>query len=412
MGRGSDYVVTFATEFMVLAGSLLALRLAATYWGTAGFGEFVIARRVYGMLYLPVLGGLGLAVTRYVALHRAEHPGSAGEYLWGALLSLLPLIALQAILLNLWPTALSQVLLGSDQYGLLVRSLSIAVAGLAMHGLAYGAFRGLLDMRRANLLQAFDMGIVPLGLFLVPHLGVAVYVALLGSIWMVTGSAAIGWLLLQHGAGGEGTLKSRSTELLKYGLPRVPGEFALGALLALPVTLAARFAGVTEAGYVGLGVAVVQMVGAVFAPLGQVLLPAVSARARQAHHDLASEIGRLTWTCLGLAILALAGIELLAGVGVILYLGKAFASAVPLVRITALGVVPYVLYVVLRNILDALHVVPLNAKNLVITLLGFLAGAFAFPTPTGVTAAFAVSLGLLGGLTGFDARRALAGGPV
>jgi O-antigen/teichoic acid export membrane protein len=412
IGRGSDYVVTFGTEFLVLAASLLALRLAARYWGTAGFGEFVIARRVFGMLYLPVLGGLGLALTRYMASYRDEHPESVGQYLGAAFLALLPLLALQALILNLWPQALGRLLLGTDGYRGLMRSLSLAVAGLALHGLAYGAFRGLLDMRRANLLQALDMGVVPLALFAVSGLRVETYVALLGSVWLVAGAGAVLWLLARHlgsaRGGGGAALRGRARELLGYGLPRVPGEFALGALLALPVTLAARFAGVAEAGYVGLGVAVVQMVGSVFAPLGQVLLPMVSARARQAHHDLVGEVSRLTWICVGLAALALVGIELLAGLGVTLYLGPAFVPAVPLVRITVLGAVPYVAYVVLRNILDALHVVPLNAKNLVIALAGFLAGAFLNPSPVGVTASFAVSLGILGGLTVWDARRAFA----
>ena len=53
--------------------------------------------------------------------------------------------------------------------------------------------------------------------------------------------------------------------LLWYGVPRVPGEFALGALFTLPVTLAAHRAGAAQAGFVGLCISLLSMAGSLFA---------------------------------------------------------------------------------------------------------------------------------------------------
>src|SRR6185503_11509977 len=50
------------------------------------------------------------------------------------------------------------------------------------------------------------------------------------------------------------------------------------------------------------------------------------------------------------------------------YFGEAFTPAIPVFRMCLLGAIPYVIYVLLRNILDALDVKAINSRNLLITL--------------------------------------------
>jgi O-antigen/teichoic acid export membrane protein len=108
-----------------------------------------------------------------------------------------------------------------------------------------------------------------------------------------------------------------------------------------------------------------------------------------------------------LTAVGVVGLEALAPWIVPAVFGPAFKAAVAPVRIIMLGAVPQVLYVVLRNVLDAIHAAPLNAVNLFIALVAF--GAVLGIGRTADTVPFAVlaSSVVLGVLTAWRAHRAL-----
>jgi len=65
-------------------------------------------------------------------------------------------------------------------------------------------------------------------------------------------------------------------ELLKYSIMRVPGDFALAALLALPATITTHLSGVKEAGFMAFGISTFSMVAYLCALIGTILLPKAS----------------------------------------------------------------------------------------------------------------------------------------
>jgi O-antigen/teichoic acid export membrane protein len=415
IGHRRDYALTFLTEFATLGSTVLALKLAAVYWGTEGFGEYMLARRSLGLVQLPVLCGMGVAVTRYVARARAAGEGSSEyRYFAASVLVSLATAVLAGLVLNAASRPLAVVFFGSVRYDHLVRALSLAVAGMAFHGIAYGVFRGRVAMWQANALQALNLGIVPLAVLAWPGQSVPSVVIAVGGLWCLISGAAI--LIVLRSAPPttweRRPIEAAMRELLRYGGPRVPGEFALGALFTFPVIVAAHVRGVATAGFVGLGVSLLTMMGSLFAPLGQIILPAVSALSvGRGRHRLRTDAWRLMALCLGVAAALVVSVEAGAALVIPRLFGAEFTPSVPVIRIMALGALPYVAYVVLRNILDALHTVPLNAKNLGLALALFLGLAVAIESSagdSGIPWAFAVSLALLGGLSAFDAYRALS----
>lgn len=410
VARRRDYLITFATEFAVMLSSFLALKLAAVYWGPSGFGEYVILRRALALMYLPVLCGMSLAVTRYVSIARSGGQGSEATYAGGAALVTLATslgFMAGAILLR---GPMSTLVFGAPDYRDAIAAMSVAVMGLALHGVAYGIARGRFALGRANLLQGLNLALVPLVVFLIPGQSIPRIVGLTGGIWVVVSGAVIArQLLAAPGSSWRGShLWLHIRQLLGYGLPRVPGEFALGALFMIPVTLAAHRAGVTEAGFLGLGVTVLGMIGAMFAPLGSVLLPAVTTMLiREGQAAVRRHTIRLMLVSVGLAMVVVAGLELLMPWLIREFLGDAFLPAIRVVRIVCLAGVFQVLYVILRNVLDAVETSPLNAKNLTIALAVFLAGGWFGQDAAGIAGAFALSVALLGVLTVLDVARVL-----
>ena len=94
---------TMLTEIMVTISGILLLKFAASLLGPTGFGEYALSRRAVGLLYLPLVMGLGIAAPRYIAIARA---GAMSEFSEGAFatatltVGLLPAFAV-VLLLNL-----------------------------------------------------------------------------------------------------------------------------------------------------------------------------------------------------------------------------------------------------------------------------------------------------------------------
>jgi len=412
IGRRRDYALTFLTEFATLASTLLALKLAATSWGATGFGEYMLARRTLSLLQLPILCGMGVAVTRYVARARAASDPVA-EHIYftaGALVAVITALA-AAIMLNLAPRPIAGLFFGSPDYAGLVRALSLTVTGIALHSVAYGMFRGQVAMGRANSLQAINMGLVPVAVLTPSGLTVVQVVTLTGVLWCLIAGLAIAAAVrgAPNDVWNKRLVRAAAGELLRYGGPRIPGEFALGALFALPVILAAHYDGVAAAGFVGLGVSVLTMIGSLFAPLGQIVLPAVSALSvGQRAPRLAKDTWRLTGLCVGIAGALALGVEVGAPFFIPRLFGPEFVEALPIIRILSIAAVPFVAYIVLRNVLDALHESPLNAKNLMVALGVFLLLALSIDSGYRVPIALSAGLVVLGALSVVQVRRELA----
>ncbi len=397
-----DHAITFVTEVVGLCSAILLLKLGAGYWGASGFGEFVLGRRALGFIQLPVLMGMGLAVTRSVAMAVGAHAESrAWGYLDAALMVIgvtCGIIALGLVILAPW---FAQVVFGDAHLASLARSLVPCVAGMVMHSLAYGYLRGRRTMGAANVLQLCNMAILPLAVLAIPGLRVAEMYARLGVAWMVVSGLA---LFSARRSGPprdsfETLWRGPARELLIYGVPRIPGEFMLGALTLVPVSLAAHLEGKIVAGQVGLGLSLLSMTGSLFNPLAQVMLPHLSARVAAGRvQDFPRLILIIAGSCTAVGLVGCLVLELLAPWLLPRFLGPEFASAVPPVRIIVLATVPYVAYIVLRTVLDAIHAAPHNTSNLFIALVVLvmvsLLDSGAYRIPHAVFAAL-TSLGLL-----------------
>jgi len=127
--------------------------------------------------------------------------------------------------------------------------------------------------------------------------------------------------------------------------------------------------GVAAAGQFSAGLSLLTIVSSVFAPVGLVLLPRASAQAATGDLlGLKHFVVRMLAGGIILVVIAVIIGELLIPSFVGWYFGKDFVPAIPVFRACLLGAIPYVVYVLLRNVLDALDVRALNSRNLIITL--------------------------------------------
>lgn len=368
-----QFAWTMVTELLVTIAGILVLKFAADLLGPVGFGEYSLSRRAVGMIYLPLIMGLGIAAPRYIAIARA---GAMPDYTESAFATatltagLLPSLTI-ILLLNITPEIGATILFGSPTLTHMVPPASIALAGIGLHSMVYAVYRGRSEMKFANTLQSIDLAIVPVMAFLISSNDAAAVLTTTGAAWLIVSGVALLHVLYRERADWRGlaSMREHLGVLLRFGLPRVPGEFALVGVFAIPALLAVRAHGVVAAGQFSAALSILTMAAGSFAPVGLVVLPRASAQV--ATGDLAG-LRHLVLRILGGGIL-------LATIGVIIgelvipafikwYFGEAFLPAVPYFRTILLGAIPYAIYILMRSILDALDVRAVNSRNLVVTL--------------------------------------------
>lgn len=397
-----DFTTTFITEALVVAGYLLTFRLVANALGTSGFGEYALARRTLAVL-VP-LGALSLdvAVARYVAYAVSEGSERARRYAPAGIALVLAAVAILSALLLLFSGPLAALFFGSARYSNLVTPMPLLLLGGSLHGIAYGHLRGRSLILWANVLMALNQALIPV-------LAIVLFGSSVENILLAMG---IGWIAVSLVFLAFVPMSLRDPwpqvkQLLRYGVPRLPGDLLRLTVFALPSLLVAHVADITSAGGVAFAVAAVGMLGTALAPVGFVMLP-VAARlmAQGSIPELRRhvvQIAQVTAVALSVAIVV---VELFAPQIVSLYLGPRFAGTADSLRVIVPAALPWGLYMSLGSVIDAHHVNPVNARNMGVAFGVFLpvAGALTLfhAPPLWIAAAFVLSLYVLGALTLFE----------
>jgi O-antigen/teichoic acid export membrane protein len=200
--------------------------------------------------------------------------------------------------------------------------------------------------------------------------------------------------------------------MVTYAGPRVPGGLAFGGLLAVGPLIAPHVSSLVAVGYVAAGQALLRVVEGATEAFGRVALPKIAQLSAAGEHAVLRErVADVTAVVAHIGIYATIHLSLWAPELVRLWLGAQYEGAIPAVRFVILGILPYLLFVTLRSILDALEERAVNATNLyaaititavVAVLLGrrFEAEGLAFATSVG--------LAVLGVLTVRALRRTCA----
>lgn len=407
IARIERYAPTFATEAVILVCSLITLRLAATTFGSIGFGEYSVARRAMSIVAFPLLLGLGIGIPRYVALSQVrsdpQDPNHVSYFIAGVAISL-PLVTLFCLAVLSNRNLFINIFFGSDGLEELALPTAVATVGMYTHTLVYSYFRGRLAMRVANLFHLVSLGGIPPCSIWLGGTSTSLSIMLMGCGWLATSAFFCIRIFTdsKHDVLSPRQLMKAAHDLLVYGLPRVPGELGLFGLFAIPTFIVARRQGVEAAGYFSYGVSLLQLFAALFSTIGILLLPSVS-RLKAATHwrtieDLVSKVllGSLTLSTVLAATLAV----ILPQVTYTL-MGPSFPVAVEQSRWMVVAAVPYVAYLVLRNPIDAVAVWPYNSVNVSITLIFTvicLIGLSSYMSPQICMFAALMLLGILSGV--------------
>jgi len=409
----NKYVITFATEFIVLISSLLAYKLAAIVLGNTGFSEYALSRRILSFVQPVILMGLTVGIPRYMGYHSTAS-GEKGDFYFigGAAITFLAVLISIPILV-LFKKEMSFFFFASSDYSHFIFPINLLLIGTIGHLLCYSYFRGRLSMLKANLLQTINIAILPLAVFAFSKDTVNILVLLGGGRCIIT--LVFLYIIFRQliVPGLRKHIVSHSKELLRYSIPRVPGDFGWAALLSLVAFFTAHSAGVTEAGTVAFGISLLVAGGSLLSPIGIVLLPHASRMvAKLEMAELRVFVGKILLISASLAFLGVIIFELFGGTIIELYLGHGFGGMTLTLKILALASIPYAIFVTMVNIIDSFYIKAMNTKNILISL-SFLLLCGGLTTMIGgryfyIVIEFVSAFAILGLLTLIDVKRIFA----
>ena len=359
-----NYLITFFTEFIILILSLLIYKIAALNLGTTGFSEYSLSRRSFSFLQPIFSLGIGVGISRYIAFNNEKINNYTDTYFVSGVIILFTVNIIFSILINIFNTTFSYLLFGDIKYYIFIFPISIMLIGSICHFVCYSYFRGKLMLVKANILQLINIGIAPF-LIILFYKSIATIILITGILWILISLIFFGIIVFNKLNIKKNCIYSCGKELFYYGFQRIPGDILLTGFLSLPAFFVSHTNGIIMAGYVAFGMSVLNMIGALFAPLGQVLLPEASKLI--ATNNLKSlkikSMKILKWTFF-ITLFGLVISEILMKQIIMIYLGEKFSDSILIVRIIILGSLGYTIYISLRSLLDAFYVKAMNTLNI------------------------------------------------
>lgn len=404
-----NYIITFGVEFIVLILGFLVYRIASENMSELGFSEYTLSRRSIAFLQPLLMIGLGVAVPRYVSIYTRRNTILSSSMI---LLLAASIILSIAMLFNQEYFAI--LFFGDIKYIVYIFPLILLLIANCFHAILYGFLRGKRHIYSSNIIQLINKAILPL--LVVIYTSNIYELLYINSIVLIVNCIIITLIIIRY---NPISLKIKkfivdSRVLLKYGLPRVLGDFSLLALLTAPTYLILYFQNnILISGDVAYSITLLNLIGAAFGPLGLVLLPEIAHFMQFKQHHLIQKrfyafiVLSMILTVFGYVIYYLFSEQILN-----LLLGEEYRKSIEDLSITILlGSFGYTMYIVLRSFLDAIKVKATNAFNLIISLFIYIVLTyFNYTYDASVNEylySFVISINLLGVLTFIQTYRAI-----
>ena len=268
-------------------------------------------------------------------------------------------------------------------------------------------YRGTQQIGRANLWQLWALALGPavVAAALASSGRVDLVVFLTAAVALATAIPVTRWMiraLAERVPWSE--VRLRLHELMRYGIPRVPGGVAFGGLMAIGPFMAPYVGSLREAGFLVAGQSMLRVVEGGTSAYSLVALPKVATlQAKGQHEFLRDRVEDMISMVLHLGLFSTFQLIIWTEEIVTVWLGPPYLDATPIIRILMIAVVPYLAYAMLRAIIDGLDERAINTHNMyaacAVTAVLSLVSAVAGYGTLGLAAAGAAGFLVLGLMT-------------
>jgi O-antigen/teichoic acid export membrane protein len=387
-GMGRDVIWTFSIQILIMLCSFAINKLLANRLSIDDFGQYNVIKRSVQVLSFVMLAGVGIALPRYIPLYRNSTPPRRIAPLLTASLIYITGVSLVVFLVCiLFSAQMQDVVIGQDgNMNLLLVALAYAfILALAQYVFAY--YRGIGHFKWFNGSQlAMQLAII-LPLVLLPVLSVSnvfiswLIITILLVVFYFMKEVRSKWKEVREYLQPQNKsltsylspLTSHLKTIIRYSSGRLVADFFQFSLSAFPLIYISNTQGLQMTAYFSVGIFFVTMVTPIFSFMGIILLPYVSQSI--VRHEMAAAnrlVSRLAMTYVGASLLFMGFFYLFTKFLTTLLFTSDYLVATDLTRIMILSILPQAVYMLYRNTIDAVSVIPYNAIILGICILAMI----------------------------------------
>lgn len=375
-----DLVLTTGTSIVTGGCIILTTRLLAQGLGPEGFGVYSLSKQILKTVAAFSTLSMGVTIARYIAI--SSDPSCRFRFLLsGLILGVAPSLAITLLGLVFFDP-LSRIIFHNVGYSTVVIAILFMLVGCSFYDVLYGFYRGTSQMEKANLWQlaVFALGPIAIARAYATTGRVDWILLLMGSFYF-TSVVPIGIHLSKGVSSCRQPLRIGSPikELFRYGLPRTPAGLTLSGIWLVGPFLAPYFGLLKDAGYLVVGQSVFTLADVGISSFGIIALPKAARLFSEGRVEFLRErIQDITALTIHLGLFGAIQLLLWSDQLILVWLGHQFVGAIPLMRVLILALVPYFFYVVVRSIVDAIEVQPVNTYNLGVGLIVTVASCLLF----------------------------------
>jgi len=397
-----QFALTTVISLLTTVTMIFITKFLARGLGPEEFGAYSLARRMISNIAPLLILSTEVALSRFIAM--SKDPKTQSAYLLAAII-----ITGSAGLLFLAGAlgggrTFTTFVFGSPKYEALYKASLVLLEGYVLAVLVYSSLLGRQAIKAANAFQFLVMGLLPLSVayFFATPKNLSLLVLLMGLAFYVSVGPIV-FLLGKCGFPSWAVLKTSIKDVFTYSLPRVPAGFFLAGILTIGPFLAGKLMGLKESGFFVVGQSILRIMESFIVAFGLIALPKISQWISEGKEEyLQLKIKDLLALIFHLGLFLTIQTFIWSKEIILIWLGPEYMGIVPVMKIILLSLAPYIAYVFLRSIVDAVDVRAINMLNLFFSLLVtmaaslglYYAGAGILGLALGTTIGF-VALGLL-----------------
>lgn len=374
-----DVIWTFTIQMTIMLCAFAVTKILSNRLSVDDFGQYNLIKRSIQVLSFVMLAGVGIALPRYIPLYKkGNEQKSIVPLLIATLIYIIGITLLICITCGILNKEMQSIILG--EYGnnsLFIIAIAYAFA-LAMAQFTFAYYRGTGNFKWYNGTQLIVQAAIILPLILFPFLTTKIVF----TAWLIITAILVTIYLgrefvikrMPHVTLTE--VKSELNTVIRYSSGRLVADFFLFSLSAFPLIYISNSLGLQPTAYFSVGITFVTMVTPLYSFMGIILLPYVSESLANKDLQRASIfINKLTLAYLLSAIAIVAFIYVFINFLTSFFFSESYLMTSDLSRIMILSVLPQAIYLLYRNPIDAISVIPYNTIILGISLIAMI---FAF----------------------------------
>ena len=365
-----DMVYTTATSIFTIIFLVLTVKFLANGLGAEEFGAYSLARRILSLIEPISTVCIAFSLTRYTAISKVEHYGR--DYLLPGTLLVFSSCLLIITVGLLFQHQLSSLIFGDNSHNNLFLAVLFLIVAYSMYLVIYSYYRGLGSMQTANFWQIMLIGFGPflIALQFARYQNAELIIFLMATLLAI---AMIPLLREVSFSKLKDTFSVRNKEvrhLLEYGIPRVPGIFAYNAIFAIGPFLSASSGNLKGSGFIMLGQVILRIIEGGMEAFSRVAFPRIAQLYNEhGKQQIANKVTDFVAMIIHFGLFFSVQVFVWSNELILFWLGVEYEEAGQYVRIISLGILPYLAFICLRNIVDAIEVKAVITKYLLVALI-------------------------------------------